>query len=171
MFLALLALFLGRLYHMQQNTHTHSPKRLAHPRSPIPPLSTLTALEALARPFPLHTPSRSTGFCAICHFASGWHLIGIWVCSSSSSAHTQHPAPSPSEFTWGHWRVSGEAVAGSVKVPRQPLGRRLAPRSVEFTKNQSPLPALTQTEHAAVLFSLVLYLFRRPRSPTCRCVA
>jgi hypothetical protein len=32
------------------HTHTHSTKCLAHPRSPIPPLSTLTARETLARP-------------------------------------------------------------------------------------------------------------------------
>jgi hypothetical protein len=33
------------------HTHTHSPKRLAYPRSPIPPLSTLTARAALEPPF------------------------------------------------------------------------------------------------------------------------
>jgi hypothetical protein len=32
------------------HTHTHSPKRLAHPRPPIPPLSTLTARATHARP-------------------------------------------------------------------------------------------------------------------------
>ena len=32
------------------HNHTHSPNRLAHPHSPIPPLSTLTARTALARP-------------------------------------------------------------------------------------------------------------------------
>ena len=32
------------------HTHTHLPRRLAHPRSPIPPLSTLTARATHARP-------------------------------------------------------------------------------------------------------------------------
>ena len=35
--------------HNRLHTHTHSPRRLAHPRSPMPPLSTLTARAA-------HTP-------------------------------------------------------------------------------------------------------------------
>ena len=43
------------------HTHTHPPKRLAHPRSPIPPLSTLTSRATHAHP----TSPRSTGFCAI----------------------------------------------------------------------------------------------------------
>ena len=51
------------------HTHTHPPKRLAHPRSPIPPLSTLTSRATHAHP----TSPRSTGFCA------------IWGCTSSSS--------------------------------------------------------------------------------------
>jgi len=51
------------------HTHTHPPKRLAHPRSPIPPLSTLTSRAAHAHP----TSPRSTGFCA------------VWGCISSSS--------------------------------------------------------------------------------------
>ena len=51
------------------HTHTHLPKRLAHPRSPIPPLSTLTSRATHAHP----TSPRSTGFCA------------IWDCISSSS--------------------------------------------------------------------------------------
>ena len=51
------------------HTHTHPPKRLAHPRSPIPPLSTLTSRATHAHP----TSPRSTGFCA------------IWDCISSSS--------------------------------------------------------------------------------------
>ena len=34
------------------HTHTHKPKRLAHPRSPMPPLSTLTAQATHARPLP-----------------------------------------------------------------------------------------------------------------------
>ena len=56
----------------RHRTHTHSPKRLAHPRSPINPLSTLTSRATHAHP--LHpTSPRSTGFCA------------IWVCVSSSS--------------------------------------------------------------------------------------
>ena len=56
------------------HTHTHPPKRLVHPRSPIPPLSTLTSRATHAHP----TSPRSTGFCA------------IWDCISSSSrlAHT-----------------------------------------------------------------------------------
>ena len=37
----------------QLHTHTHSPKRLAHPRSPMPPLSALTARATHA--LPLHT--------------------------------------------------------------------------------------------------------------------
>ena len=49
---------------------THPPKRLAHPRSPIPPLSTLTSRATHAHP----TLPRSTGFCA------------IWGCISSSSS-------------------------------------------------------------------------------------
>ena len=54
------------------HTHTHPPKRLAHQRSPIPPLSTLTSRATHAHP----TSPRSTGFCA------------IWDCiSSSSSSH------------------------------------------------------------------------------------
>ena len=36
------------------HTHTHSPKSLAHPRSPIPPLSTLTARATHARPLHVH---------------------------------------------------------------------------------------------------------------------
>ena len=51
------------------HTHTHPPKRLAHPRSPIPPLSTLTSRARHAH----STSPRSTGFCA------------IWGCISSSS--------------------------------------------------------------------------------------
>jgi len=51
------------------HTHTHPPKRLAHPRSPIPPLSTLTSRATHAHP----TSPRSTGFCV------------IWGCISSSS--------------------------------------------------------------------------------------
>jgi len=50
------------------HTHTHPPKRLAHPRSPIPPLSALTSRATHAHP----TSPRSTGFCA------------IWGCISSS---------------------------------------------------------------------------------------
>ena len=52
------------------HTHTHPPKRLAHPRSLIPPLSTLTSRATRAHP----TSPRSTGFCA------------IWDCISSSSS-------------------------------------------------------------------------------------
>jgi len=52
------------------HTHTHPPKRLAHPRSPMPPLSTLTSRATHAHP----TSLRSTGFCA------------IWGCISSSSS-------------------------------------------------------------------------------------
>ena len=51
------------------HTHTHPPKRLAHPRSPIPPLSALTSRATHAHP----TSPRSTGFGA------------IWDCISSSS--------------------------------------------------------------------------------------
>ena len=54
----------------QCHTHTHPPKRLVHPRSPIPPLSTLTSRATHAHP----TSPRSTGFCA------------IWNCISSSSS-------------------------------------------------------------------------------------
>ena len=64
------------------HTHTHSPKRLAHPRSPIPPLSTLTSRATHAHP----TSPRSTGFCA------------IWGCISSSSrggASRTRPRPRP----------------------------------------------------------------------------
>ena len=43
------------------HTHTHPPKRLAHPRSPMPPLSTLTSRATHAHP----TSPRSTGFCVI----------------------------------------------------------------------------------------------------------
>ena len=39
------------------HTHIHPPKRLAHPRSPIPPLSTLTSRAAHAHP----TSPRNTG--------------------------------------------------------------------------------------------------------------
>ena len=57
------------------HTHTHPLMRLAHPRSPIPPLSTLTSRATHAHP----TSPRSIGFCA------------IWDCiSSSSSSHTGH---------------------------------------------------------------------------------
>ena len=52
------------------HTHTHPPKRLAHPRSLIPLLSTLTSRATHAHP----TSPRSTGFCA------------IWGCISSSSS-------------------------------------------------------------------------------------
>jgi len=50
------ALIANRLH-----THTHPPKRLAHPRSPIPLLLTLTSRATQAHP----TSPRSTGFCAI----------------------------------------------------------------------------------------------------------
>ena len=63
------------------------PKRLAHPRSPVPPLSTLTSRAAHAHP----TSPRSTGFCA------------IWDCISSRSSgqpeellHQERPGISPS---------------------------------------------------------------------------
>ena len=52
------------------HTHTHPPKRLAHPRSSIPPLSKMTSRASHAHP----TLTRSTGFFA------------IWDCISSSSA-------------------------------------------------------------------------------------
>jgi len=52
------------------HTHIHPPKRLAHPRSLIPPLSTLTLRATHAHP----TSPRSTGLCA------------IWGCISSSSS-------------------------------------------------------------------------------------
>ena len=52
------------------HTHTHPPKRLAHPRLPLPPLSTLTSRATHAHP----TSPRSTGFCA------------IWGCISSISS-------------------------------------------------------------------------------------
>jgi len=60
------------------HTHTHLPKRLAHPRSPIPPPSALTARVAHAqrtRSARAPTSPCSTGFCAIC----------IRISSSSSS--------------------------------------------------------------------------------------
>jgi len=38
----------------QLHTHTHPPKRLAHPRSPIPPLSTLTSRATHAHPTGLY---------------------------------------------------------------------------------------------------------------------
>ena len=53
------------------HTHTQPPRRLAHPRSPIPPLSTLTSRATQAHP----TSPRSIGFCA------------IWGCISSSSSY------------------------------------------------------------------------------------
>ena len=55
------------------HTHTHPPKRLAHPRSPIAPLSTLTSRATHAHP----TSPRSTGFCA------------IWDCICSSSIYRE----------------------------------------------------------------------------------
>ena len=42
--------FQHTLYLIRLHTHTHSPKHLAHPRSPMPPLSTLTARATHARP-------------------------------------------------------------------------------------------------------------------------
>ena len=60
------------------HTHTHPPKRLAHPRSPIPPLSTLTSRATHAHP----TSSRSNGFCA------------IWGCITSSSTGGSFKEPS-----------------------------------------------------------------------------
>jgi len=56
------------------HTHTHPPKRLAHPRSPMHPLSTLTSRATHEHP----TSTRNTDFCA------------VWDCISSSS----DPAPS-----------------------------------------------------------------------------
>ena len=56
------------------HTHTHPPKRLPHPRSPMPPLSTLAARATRARPL---LPAAFTGFCAI------WFRVGS---SSSSNA-------------------------------------------------------------------------------------
>jgi len=65
------------------HTHTHPPKRLAHPRSPIPPLSTLTSSATHAHP----TSPSSTCFCA------------IWGCNSSSSS-----------CGLRHWRCSWERL-------------------------------------------------------------
>ena len=62
-----------------QAAGNHPPKRLAHPRSPIPPLSALTSRATHAHP----TSPRSTGFCA------------IWGCISSSS-----PGTSPARPAW-----------------------------------------------------------------------
>ena len=59
-------------FHFKHLARTHPPKRLAHPRSPIPPLSTLTSRATHAYP----TSPRSTGFCA------------IWDCISSSSRYS-----------------------------------------------------------------------------------
>ena len=53
------------------HNHTQSPRRRAHPRSPMPPLLTLTARATHARPLAI---TRSIGFCA------------IWGCISSSSS-------------------------------------------------------------------------------------
>ena len=72
-------------------THTHPPKRLAHPRSPIPPLSTLTSRATHAHP----TSPRSTGFCA------------IWGCINSSSS-TRPRCREPG--AWGGWRGIASAI-------------------------------------------------------------
>jgi len=59
------------------HTYTHPPKRLAHPRSPMPPLSALTSRATHAHP----TSPRSTGFCAIwnCISSSSSSVVGCWV--------------------------------------------------------------------------------------------
>ena len=92
------------------HTHTHprsASKRLAHPRSPIPPLSALTSRATHAHP----TSPRSTGFCA------------IWDCISSSSmgrAHhgalsatyrraiMNHGVPTPPLPTDRHWKFTSK---------------------------------------------------------------
>ena len=61
------------------HTHTHPPKRLTHPRSPVPPLSTLTSRATHAHP----TSPRSTGFYA------------IWDCISSDSSSRRVPLAKP----------------------------------------------------------------------------
>ena len=64
------------------HTHTHPPKRLAHPRSPMPPLSTLTSRATHANP----TSPRSTGFCA------------IWDCCISSSSSSKAASHAPKKL-------------------------------------------------------------------------
>ena len=102
------------------HNHTHPPKRLAHPRSPIPPLSTLTSRATHAHP----TSLRSTGFCA------------IWDCISSSS---QENGDGPGRGSWaliqrqhsdsrgcvgcGMWDERKCAVAGNRKRYRWALLR------------------------------------------------
>ena len=70
------------------HTHTHLPKRLAHPRSPMPPLSTLTARANARAP----TSPRSTGLCSI----MGLYLFEFEF-GSSSDAHDTNLAIDRSE--------------------------------------------------------------------------
>ena len=84
------------------HTHTHPPKRLAHPRSPIPPLSTLTSRATHAHP----TSPRGTGFCV------------IWDCTTSSSSST--PANKRAKdlhVTLSHSSVGAGGFPNSQKLP------------------------------------------------------
>ena len=97
------------------HTHTHPPKRLAHPRSPIPLLSTLTSRATHAHP----TSPRSTGFCA------------MWDCISSRSSSTfinlekhcvKFFTPRKSRLTWAQpWRRPGFRRAVPRGVFEKPL--------------------------------------------------
>ena len=87
------------VFHTPTPTHPH--KRLAHPRSPIALLSTLTSRATHAHP----TSPRSTGFCA------------IWDCiSSSSSSSSLAPSTKPTTLAC----CSGSA--GPHVVPRSHHG-------------------------------------------------
>ena len=93
------------------HTHTHPPKRLAHPpRSPIPPFSTLTSRATHAHP----TSPRSTGFCA------------IWGCISSSLLRCTAVHQEPG-LVWRRkvtWQDQRQHHAGEAALPPRP---RVAP--------------------------------------------
>jgi len=92
------------------HTHIYPPKRLAHPRSPIPHLSTLTSRATHARP----TSPRSTGFCA------------IWGCISSSSSSASGSSPSCPVATPAGGRrrfFSGPSISSSAHAHIRPRGR------------------------------------------------
>ena len=71
------------------HNHTHSPRGLAHPRSPMPPLSTLTARATHA--LPLHPAALASA-----HMGMGLCLFESEVCELAPA-----PAWRPALCIWG----------------------------------------------------------------------
>ena len=71
------------------HTHTHSPKRLAHPRSPMPPPSALTARATHARPLlPAVLVLVPYGFVLVRVRVSAGQLRGAWKVRNNQSYRT-----------------------------------------------------------------------------------